>query len=200
MSGRPGHQIEHKTVQPAVFHPVGQRTEDNGQDQPRRNEACRHPPLNRGSHEFFQFDIRRGSDKATAREKDRSSPELRRRHAQRIRQGFSGAAFAVPCSCDCDTLLGAWFGSCEPIWAPCPPTTSNTTIRIIITSISFSNRQANALPLPSLRFAIARGTLAGRLTLSLAECVPTLTPPSNTPLGKPHGTRHSAMLPKSVCI
>ncbi len=29
---------------------------------------------------------------------------------------------------------------------------------------------------------------------------PTLTPPSNTPLGKPHGTRPSAILPKSVCI
>jgi len=34
----------------------------------------------------------------------------------------------------------------------------------------------------------------------LAPADPTLTPPSNTPLGKPHGTRHSAMLPKSVCI
>ena len=29
---------------------------------------------------------------------------------------------------------------------------------------------------------------------------PTLTLPSNTPLGKPHGTRHSATTPKSVCI
>jgi len=29
---------------------------------------------------------------------------------------------------------------------------------------------------------------------------PTLTPPSNTPLGKPHGARHSAAMPKSVCI
>ena len=29
---------------------------------------------------------------------------------------------------------------------------------------------------------------------------PTLTPPSNTPLGKPHGARHSAITPKSVCI
>ncbi len=29
---------------------------------------------------------------------------------------------------------------------------------------------------------------------------PTLTPPSNTPLGTPHGIRLSAILPKSVCI
>ncbi len=28
----------------------------------------------------------------------------------------------------------------------------------------------------------------------------TLTPPSNTPRGKPHGTRLSAILPKLVCI
>ena len=27
-----------------------------------------------------------------------------------------------------------------------------------------------------------------------------LTPPSNTPLGKPHGAKHSARRPKSVCI
>ena len=29
---------------------------------------------------------------------------------------------------------------------------------------------------------------------------PTLTPPSNTPLGRPHGAKHSAREPKSVCI
>ena len=29
---------------------------------------------------------------------------------------------------------------------------------------------------------------------------PTLTPPSNTPLGKPRGAKHSAILPKLVCI
>jgi hypothetical protein len=37
------------------------------------------------------------------------------------------------------------------------------------------------------------------LHCALAE-VSTLTPPSNTPGGKPHGARHSATRPKSVCI
>ena len=39
-----------------------------------------------------------------------------------------------------------------------------------------------------------------RINQSLHLVSPTLTLPSNTPLGKPHGTRHSATTPKSVCI
>ena len=39
-----------------------------------------------------------------------------------------------------------------------------------------------------------------KMGIERRTAAPTLTPPSNTPLGRPHGAKHSARKPKSVCI